>query len=355
MCLESSNGESVIRSTPRVRGRSIAAAAAAAICALASGTASAHIVLPCIGDAGAPIICSYFDAGPDVPQDWLVPSDENADPLKSPPCDLVGTTNSDTTSTQQSNVVTTYQAGQTITVVWKEIISHPGYFRIAFAPYSPAEVAADTAANSGPANGAIPLPTGVTPEGGSISPNGGIVLADYLFPHSGTPNVTYLNPVSYSAQVTLPTTPCASCTLQVLQLEFPLLDPEAGPPTPLDLSGLYVHCAAISITTPSATDGGAGSSSDASSGPVASSGSTASATKLADSGVSGSAQPGSGSGSASGSLASAQGGVAASSRGSGGAGNGKSGGCDISPGPAAFPAIFAAAAYAMARRRRRRR
>jgi len=343
--------ESTSRSKSRSFRRAMVAGAAGAACAVGANAASAHIAIPCIADAGATVVCSSFDAGPNVPQDWLVPSDENADPLKQPPCDLLGATNSNTTATQPSNVVTTYQAGQTITVVWKEIISHPGYFRIAFAPYSPAQVAADTAANNGAANGAIPLPTGVTPEGGSISPNGGIVLADYLYPHPAEPNVTYVNPVSYSVQVTLPSTPCSSCTIQVLQLEFPSFDPEAGPPTPLDPSGLYVHCAAISITAASASDGAAGSSSTEGSGQAGGSGSTGSETAAGGSGSSTPSSSANDSGAGSG--ASTQGGAATGSTGSSASGKGR--GCDVAPGPAAFPAVLAAVAYALTRLRRRLR
>jgi hypothetical protein len=90
----------------------------------------------------------------------------------------------------------------------------------------------------------------VTPAGGSISSNG-IVLADNLFPHciqgdpcaSGVP-VTAA-PMTYSATVTLPTTSCTNCTLQLVQFMSY---------HPVDPSFFYHHCAAVTIV---GTDSGA--------------------------------------------------------------------------------------------------
>src|ERR1700733_5762858 len=146
------------------RGRVVAAAFGLA-CFAAAAPARAHIIL-------------VSDGGADTPKDWLTMEDTIGDPQKPTPCGGSGT---------PTNLVTTFHAGQTVTVTWIEIIAHSGHFRIAFAPVSPAAATAttlpdpvvttytdstDTAASA----------VAVTPTGGSIS-SSGIVLADNLFPH----------------------------------------------------------------------------------------------------------------------------------------------------------------------------
>lgn len=213
------------------RGRAIASAFGWA-CLAAASSAQAHIIL-------------VSDGGPDTPKDWLVMTNTIGDPQKPTPCGGTGT---------PTNVVTTFHAGQSVTVTWIEAIAHSGHFRIAFAPVSPAAATAtalpdpvvtaytdntDTAATT----------VAVTPTGGSISSTG-IVLADNLFPHctggdpcpAGVPHTTA--PKTYSATVTLPTTPCANCTLQIVQFMS-----YHGP----DPSFFYHHCAAINIAV---TDAG---------------------------------------------------------------------------------------------------
>src|SRR6187402_2422236 len=61
------------------------------------------------------------------PTSW-VNEDDVGEPQKSPPCGAP----SDATA-PKSGAVTTFRAGETITVEWQATIAHPGYFRIALA------------------------------------------------------------------------------------------------------------------------------------------------------------------------------------------------------------------------------
>lgn len=107
--------------------------------------------------------------------------------LKYGPC---GVGPSDARTTDPA-LVTTYQAGETITVRWVEGINHPSHFRIALAP-------SDTA----PAD-----PTGFEDTSG-----GQYVLVDGIA-DTGGPNGT-----EYELQVILPNEPCPTCTLQLIQV-----------------------------------------------------------------------------------------------------------------------------------------
>ncbi len=201
----------------------------------ASATAGAHIIL-------------VSDGGTSVPKDWLVMTDVYGDPQKPTPCGGTGT---------PTNIVTTYHAGESVTLTWTEAIAHSGHFRIAFAPVSPAAataailpdpvVTAYTNSSNTEASAVA-----VTETGGSIS-TGGVVLADNLFPHciAGDPCPPGIPvtgaPKTYSATVTLPTTPCTNCTLQLVQFMSY---------HPIDPSFFYHHCAAVTLTAPAAEDAG---------------------------------------------------------------------------------------------------
>jgi hypothetical protein len=183
------------------------------------------------------------------------------DPQKAPPC-------GDDGSAVATGAVTTYQAGETITITIDETIYHPGHYRVALAVNDPSE---------------LPDPPPVTPD--NVSPCGSApidpapvfpVLADGVLEHSadfGAPQ---------TIQVTLPDDiSCTNCTLQVIQFmtDHGLNDPGGC---------FYHHCATIAIeggvnggttagddTGPSVTDdgmttmppdgssGGAGSGDDA--------------------------------------------------------------------------------------------
>jgi len=87
--------------------------------------------------------------------------------------------------------VTTYTAGDTITVTWDETVEHPGYFRIAFD-----DNGQDFANPTSPGSDA------------------GVILVVDQIPGR---NVTDAGR-GYTQQVTLPNTPCTNCTLQLIQV-----------------------------------------------------------------------------------------------------------------------------------------
>jgi MYXO-CTERM domain-containing protein len=107
--------------------------------------------------------------------------------------------------------VATYQAGETITIVFDETVDHAGHFRIALDP---------TGTDS------FTLPTGF--QDFYNSPE---VLLD---------NIPDMAGGTYSVEVTLPDTPCDPCTLQLIQV---MNDGAWGPGD----SDLYFNCADIVI------------------------------------------------------------------------------------------------------------
>lgn len=166
------------------------------------------------------------------PASWL-----NEDPLGGPqkgsPCGPGNTQlfiGDDVQPVPVSNMTTTFQPGETITVQWDETIYHPGYFRIALAKTAAADA---TTAD-------FPDPPLSDPQGclfdKAAVPTGphDNVLADGLFmvdaptgePRSGL-----------KAEVKLPDEPCEHCTLQIVQVM------DAHPAA----SCFYFHCADLTI------------------------------------------------------------------------------------------------------------
>jgi MYXO-CTERM domain-containing protein len=131
-----------------------------------------------------------------------------ADDLKLGPCG-VGENDSRTTD---PNLITTYQAGETITVRWKESINHPSHFRISLAP-SDAEF--------------------VDPTGYDDKDGGPNVLVDDI-EDTGGPSGTL-----YEQQVTLPNEPCPTCVLQLIQV---MTDKQ-----PWNGDDIYYQCADLVI------------------------------------------------------------------------------------------------------------
>lgn len=126
--------------------------------------------------------------------------------LKEGPC---GRGSSDVRTTN----VTTFAAGETITVTWKETIGHPGHYRISF----------DTDGTT-----AFIDPKSFTDVGGGPS-----VLVDNIGDKTGTQ--------TYSLEVTLPDIACDKCTLQIIQV---MTDkPPYG-----DGNDLYYQCADLVLT-----------------------------------------------------------------------------------------------------------
>lgn len=117
---------------------------------------------------------------------------------KAGPCGATG-------STRSANV-TTYQPGETITVTWTETVDHPGHYRIAF----------DDDGNDVFVNPSRP---------------------DDNFPFTLVDQITDKAGGTYSQEVTLPTTPCDNCTLQLMQVMT----------TTVPYNSFYWQCADIVI------------------------------------------------------------------------------------------------------------
>jgi len=158
------------------------------------------------------------------PASWLI-EDDRGDPQKAGPC---GGSNADWG--KPSFAVTQAAGGSTLHVKVQETIYHPGFYRVALAVNSPAELPPD------------PKATTVASERGPQSVSGEImnpvqmpVLADGLFVHherAATP---------FETDVTLPNINCKKCTLQVIQFME-----QHGANNP----GMYTyhHCAVVQIT-----------------------------------------------------------------------------------------------------------
>ncbi len=115
------------------------------------------------------------------------PPRSNATGLKGAPCGFAARTNSPTI----------LKAGQTLEVQWEETVDHPGYYRIAFSPDSDL----------------------------GFDQNVLVQKVDDI-----------ANIHSYKATITVPSTPCTGCTLQMIQYMT-----ETVPPS------LYFSCADINI------------------------------------------------------------------------------------------------------------
>lgn len=157
-------------------------------------------------------------------------TDVYGSPNKAEPCGGAGT---------PSNVVTTVTAGTQLTVRWTEPIYHPGHFRLALAANSadfvtPTPVVETNDCKSAPIQSSPTAP----------------VLVDGLYPaHSSTET-------THEYTITVPSTPCANCTLQLMQFMS-----SHAPPC------FYYQCAALKIVAPDAgAGGGAGGGGGAANG-----------------------------------------------------------------------------------------
>jgi len=128
----------------------------------------------------------------------------------------------------RSSNVTTYAAGQTITVEFDEYIGHTGRIRVAF-----------------------------DPDGADLADFNAHVLADIPDPSGDGGRKTI--------QVTLPDTPCARCTLQLIQvMNGNTRDPIANPTG----ASTYYDCADIVLTGISAGEGEGEAEGDEGEAPV---------------------------------------------------------------------------------------
>lgn len=101
--------------------------------------------------------------------------------LKTGPCGAAGSTRGDQ--------VTTFQAGEVITIVWRETVDHPGHYRVAF-----------------DADGQDDFvdPTSFT----DTYTNDTVLIDDIADKEGGT----------YTQELTIPDSACDHCTLQVIQV-----------------------------------------------------------------------------------------------------------------------------------------
>lgn len=187
------------------------------------------------------------------PTPWIT-TDATGNPQKQGPC---GT---GTPGSAATNEVTTFMAGEEITVEWTETVDHPGHFRIALAK----DRAELKDPDLKPAAGTCDYPAGSVP----TEPHDNVLL-DNLFPTTGASAQKM-----YSQKVKLPSEPCEKCTLQLIQWMT------KHPP-----SCLYYQCADIRIvaagsqsagsTAPAAGSGGASGGSGGASGSAGGSGDAA--------------------------------------------------------------------------------
>jgi hypothetical protein len=143
--------------------------------------------------------------------------------LKDAPCGVTG--DSRTTDTSR---ITTFEAGETITVRFRETIGHPGHYRIAFDEDGQDDL--------------------VDPAGFDDiqDPPSLPILLDGIADNPGTG--------TYEVQITLPNTPCNNCTLQLIQV---MTD---KPPYVLGTDDVYHQCADIVLTGPGGGSGGSSGS-----------------------------------------------------------------------------------------------
>lgn len=152
--------------------------------------------------------------------------DEN----KACPCG-VGTTNrtcnipvaQQVDNNRDPNRVTTFEAGQTITLVFDEYIGHAGRWRVAF-----------------------------DPDGAETADFNANILLDVTDPAGGAGNA---GGSMWNLEVTLPNTPCDNCTLQLVQM----MDGNTVDPVP-DPTGRssYYQCADIVLTAAGGSPDGGG-------------------------------------------------------------------------------------------------
>lgn len=175
------------------------------------------------------------------PASWLN-EDSLGTPQKGSPCGPGNTRpfiGDDVQPIPVSDAVTTFHAGETITVDLEETVYHPGYFRISLAPVSAASATTKD----------FPDPP-LTDTVNCHYDNAAVktvphddVLADGLFMASAQ-NAENRR---LTHEVKLPNQPCEHCTLQIVQVM------EGHPAS----SCFYFHCAEIKIV---AAEGAAGAS-----------------------------------------------------------------------------------------------
>jgi MYXO-CTERM domain-containing protein len=189
-----------------------------------------------------------------MPADWITTNSEG-DPQKITPCGVDPTLPAPVPPTA-TGVVTTLHVGDKVVFNWTETVPHDGHFRIALAINSRSELTdpAVTKANSDGTAAEVAISTAYP------------VLADNLFVHTAAS----VSPgKAYTYTVTIPNTPCAKCTLQLLQFMAN---------HPLDPSYFYHQCADVTILAAGGGTGGSSGATGGSSGAAGKTGGTSGAT-----------------------------------------------------------------------------
>lgn len=192
----------------------------------------------------------------DAPPSFQV-TDALGNPQKTAPCGGAGTA---------SNVVTTVEAGSTLTVTWTDTIPHPGHYRISVAPNQGDFVTPVPVLNNGGTNcQSAPI------EANPVLPT----VADGVFPHT-----TGATGMVRSYDITVPMMSCDNCTLQLMQFMA-----SHAPPC------FYYQCATLRIVPPDAgtpmdagTDAGAGDDAGTDAGTDTDAGTTTDAGTSTDAG-----------------------------------------------------------------------
>jgi hypothetical protein len=144
---------------------------------------------------------------------------------------------------------TSAQGGHTIQLKLSEVVPHDGFYRVALSINSRSELPPDNTVYD--ATGKVLPSSGIGPDGKTLVGTSAKadfestavfpVLADNLFPHTGTP------PPTYMADIMLPNVNCDHCTLQVIEF----MHPHTYNGTPGQNNGggyFYHHCADLKIT-----------------------------------------------------------------------------------------------------------
>src|SRR5688500_5017525 len=208
----------------------------------------------------------------DVPKGRYVNDPQQSTKQKQGPC---GVTND--ARTTKSDLITTFEPGERITVEWTETINHPGHFRIAFSEKGQVF----------PAPTLDPMPVSAQ-----------ILADDITDDKSGG---------AFSHDVTLPNVSCDTCTLQLIQVMS-------------DTGNYYFQCADLVLKA--GGSGGAGGTSG--------SGGTSTAGKGGQ-GSGGKATAGAGGNASTGGALGAGGSTSAGGRGGGSGGTLSSGGSSLVP------------------------
>jgi hypothetical protein len=140
---------------------------------------------------------------------------------------------------------TAAQGGHAIMLMLKETVPHDGFYRVALGIKSRSEIPVDNVVYDGSKPPKILPPTGM-PSGTSDhadfqNPAVFPVLADNLFPHTGT------GMMMFAASIMLPNVTCDRCTLQVIEFMRPHGFNTSVNPGPGG-GYFYHHCAELKIT-----------------------------------------------------------------------------------------------------------